>query len=136
MVGKLFGRPGGWRRLAGVLLAALGVTGVTRGQSGPLPAMPVPVAAPTTTTTTMPGAPLVSTEPAAPAPDVQRTGCATCGGGLLGPPSGMGGGCSSCGGCGGSCYPGRKPCDCCVGDDAGPALRLLGGIYECICCPD
>src|SRR5262249_41658842 len=74
---------------------------------------------------------------------IQQVGCATCGGGLLGPGPGMGGSCGpgGCGGggcgdgCGGPCYPGRYPCDCCAAPE-GKCLATLYGIYQCICCPD
>src|SRR5262249_12662330 len=35
----------------------------------------------------------------------------------------------------GTCYPGKKPCDCC-GEARSKCGRLFCGIYECICCPD
>jgi hypothetical protein len=38
-------------------------------------------------------------------------------------------GCPSC------CYPGRYGCDCCC-DTKTKFGRLLGGLYECICCQD
>jgi hypothetical protein len=58
---------------------------------------------------------------------VVQAGCSTCGGGLLGPPSGC---CSPNG-----CVPGQlHPCSCC---DANTCFgRFLCGVYECICCPD
>jgi hypothetical protein len=65
---------------------------------------------------------------------VVPAGCSSCGGGLLGlPPPEAGiapeGGCNSC------CYPGRRPCDCCVNSD-NCCGRFFGGLYQCICCPD
>jgi hypothetical protein len=66
---------------------------------------------------------------------VVPAGCSTCGSGLLGAPAPDLGlpGCGN--GCGGPCYPGRKPCDCCCDAD-GRCGRILCGIYQCICCPD
>jgi hypothetical protein len=62
--------------------------------------------------------------------NVVPAGCSTCGSGLLL----GGGGCSSSGGCGSNCIPGRYN-TCCVDNDTWCG-RLFGGIYECICCPD
>src|SRR5262249_54476222 len=60
-----------------------------------------------------------------------HAGCKSCSDGLLNPlPMG-----DEMGGCPTCCYPGRKPCDCCL-DQYGCVGRMLGGIYECICCPD
>jgi hypothetical protein len=74
---------------------------------------------------------------------VTPAGCASCGGGTnygeLGIPAGVvGGGCGSCGsgGCGScGCYSGCKGCGACnFGDNC--FGRCIGGIYECLCCPD
>lgn len=73
---------------------------------------------------------------------VTPAGCASCGGGTrygeLGIPAGVvGGGCNSCGngGCGScGCYSGCGACGSCFGDNC--FGRCIGGIYECLCCPD
>jgi hypothetical protein len=67
-------------------------------------------------------------------PDVVQTGCASCGGGLLGGPAPgyENVGCT----CGGpACVPGRLHCcsACCSDTCCG---KILCGLYECICCPD
>jgi hypothetical protein len=72
---------------------------------------------------------------------VTPVGCASCSGGLLGAPpidlgEGLpGGGCGCGDGCGGPCYPGRKPCDCCC-EGYGPLGRFFCGFYQCVCCND
>jgi hypothetical protein len=105
----------GW--LTGALLWAVGVVGSAAAQPAPGQAEGPP--------------PPPGTAPAD--GGVVPASCSSCGGGLLG--SGAAFTIGGCDGCGGPCYPGRKPCDCCdvptncVG-------RLLFGIYECICCPD
>jgi hypothetical protein len=69
---------------------------------------------------------------------VVQAGCSSCGSSLMG--GSYGSSCSSCGAgssdsCAGGCYPGRQKCDsCCLGD--GFCGRFLGGILECLCCPD
>jgi hypothetical protein len=111
-----------WPALA--LILTLGLSGRSRAEA---PASPAP-----------PGAAVAA---AASPPsgggeakgEIVQTGCASCGGGLVGGPGG--GGCASCGGCGAPCYPGREGCDCCA-DPKTPVGRLFYGIYECICCPD
>jgi hypothetical protein len=69
---------------------------------------------------------------------IEQTGCSSCAKGVLGS-HGPSQGCSSCGngGCGNGncCYPGYEPCDCCF-DQTNVFTRVIGGIYECICCPD
>ena len=89
-----------------------------------------------------PGAPTVSPIPTeAPAGGVVPAGCASCGAGLLGTPAmdvaevHVGGGCGCGDGCGGPCYPGRKPCDCCC-DKGGHLGNLFCGFYNCVCCND
>jgi hypothetical protein len=75
-------------------------------------------------------------------PQVVQAGCSSCSSGLLGGNYGSScSSCSSCGGgssdgCAGGCYPGRQKCDscCCFGD--GFCGRFLGGLFECLCCPD
>jgi hypothetical protein len=74
-----------------------------------------------------------------PPPNVKADGavvpasCSSCGGGLIGSFATGSFGCGD--GCGGCCYPGRKPCDCC--DVPNNCVgRLFYGVYECICCPD
>jgi len=37
--------------------------------------------------------------------------------------------------CAGGCVPGRRRCDCCF-DQSTYVGRILGGLYDCICCPD
>lgn len=71
---------------------------------------------------------------------VTPAGCASCGGGGLmskgeGIPAGVvNGGCgpNGCGSCG--CYSGCKGCACNFGDNC--IGRAIGGMYECLCCPD
>jgi hypothetical protein len=60
-------------------------------------------------------------------PQVKQASC--CGGGLLGGPGDAGYGCGD-----GHCVPGRKPCTWCNYDTV--FGRCLGGLYDCICCPD
>jgi hypothetical protein len=63
-------------------------------------------------------------------PNVKKAQCC---GGLLGPMlSGHGGGGGSC--ANGKCVPGRQNCSWCNYDTVWG--RLIGGIYDCICCPD
>lgn len=101
-------------------------------------------------------------EPSGPGPalEILQVGCDTCGSGLAGglrapdlPPYGGGGdfvlprptlgpqppvgdpGCVDCGeGCCTNCVPGRRPCDPNVATSV--LGRFVGGIYNCICCPD
>jgi len=123
--------PGGFTRwAAAALLWAVGTTGAAFAQTPPAPAVSTAVPAPAVTTTT--------TE----TPAVVPAGCSSCSKGLAPgldalPTFGGEGGCASCGdgGCGGGCYPGRYPCDCCL-DESTCCGRILGGIYRCICCPD
>lgn len=75
--------------------------------------------------------------------EIILTGCASCGGSdLLSPSYGGGGGCVGCGGADGlgscaaaPCYPGAKPCDCCIEPD-NCFGKLFFGFYHCVCCPD
>ena len=74
---------------------------------------------------------------AAPSQDIQveRTGCATCGGfhsSLDGP---LLHGCLTCGG-GPSCVPGRKPCNSPYLDCETTIGAFCQRLYECLCCPD
>jgi hypothetical protein len=70
-------------------------------------------------------------------PMVQQTSCSSCGLSAYGGIGSFGfGGCSSCGN-GGTCYPGRKPCDlgCMAGSDT-IAGRFFGCLCQELCCPD
>jgi hypothetical protein len=68
-------------------------------------------------------------------PNVQQAGCASCGRGLLGAPGDFYVGPSSNDPCAGGCVPGRRRCDCCFNEDTYIG-RFIGGLYDCICCPD
>jgi hypothetical protein len=68
-------------------------------------------------------------------PNIQQAGCSTCGRGLIGGPGDFYRGPGSTDACAGGCVPGHRPCDCCF-DQSTYVGRLLGGLYECICCPD
>ena len=68
-------------------------------------------------------------------PQVQQAQCASCGRGLLGGPGDFYMGPGSTDPCAGGCYPGRRRCDCCFSQDTYVG-RLIGGLYDCICCPD
>jgi hypothetical protein len=59
-------------------------------------------------------------------PNVKKAQCC---GGLLGPLFGGGGSCAN-----GKCVPGRQNCSWCNYDTVWG--RLIGGIYDCVCCPD
>jgi hypothetical protein len=132
MSGTLFGGAGRGRlgAAAGLFLWAAGLAGPLAAQAPSLAKAP-PAASPGTPI------PTVST-----GGGVEQAGCASCSSGLLGAPGpdistvhpGDGGGCGG-DGCGGPCYPGRKPCDCCC-DGEGPCGHFLCGLYQCICCPD
>jgi hypothetical protein len=107
---------------------ALAAIGTLFWLAVPVVAQPVPGFHPT---------PAVVDATAAPSsadPQVTQASCAACAGGVLGAPAPDFAGCAD-GCCSGLCYPGRKPCDCCVDSDSFCG-RLFGGIYECICCPD
>jgi hypothetical protein len=106
----------GW--VTGALLWAAGV-------AGPAVAQPFPYASD--------GPPPVPPPGAKADGGVIQAGCSTCNSGRLGPYSL--GPVAGCDGCGGMCYPGRKPCDCCEVPTSCVG-RLCYGIYECICCPD
>src|SRR5438270_5007915 len=87
--------------------------------------------------------------PAPPAdPAVTQASCPACSGGLFN--GAVGSGCSSCGqgidvgpwepshgpgGCGACCYPGRLKC-CGCGDCNTWWGRIVGGLADCVCCPD
>ncbi len=120
----------GWFRVAAVLVAVC-----STGPAGAQPT-PTPPAGPASPAAT--NAVAVSPSTAAPEGSILQTGCSTCGGGLLGgtlgPPVG---GCSSCGSgrCDNGCYPGRPPY-CRDGCNDTFCGRVIGGIYDCICCPD
>lgn len=62
---------------------------------------------------------------------VVQAGCASCGSSLFGP---LTPGCASCGG-GAECVPGQFHTCSCVDSDSALG-RLIGGFYQCICCPD
>jgi hypothetical protein len=120
MNGKQFRKQQGcFRRwLTGVLLWTAGVAGPAAAQPAPGPTDGPPPVPP----------PGVKSDNG-----VVQASCSTCSGGLFGPYASAPGGCYD--GCGGSCYPGRKPCDCC--DVPNNCIgRLCHGVYECICCPD
>ena len=68
-------------------------------------------------------------------PHVEQAGCASCGRGLLGGPGDFYMGPGSTDPCAGGCVPGRRRCDCCF-DQSTYVGRILGGLYDCICCPD
>jgi len=68
-------------------------------------------------------------------PHVEQAGCASCGRGLLGGPGDFYMGQGSTDPCAGGCVPGRRRCDCCF-DQSTYVGRILGGLYDCICCPD
>jgi hypothetical protein len=120
-------------RAAGALVLALvGWTGITHAQTGSAKGME-PADKVVVADKRVPTADSVM-----PTGDIQQVGCSTCGSGLMGGSGGAaygGGGCGS-GDCAAGCYPGRKPCDCSgiFGDTA--FGRAVGGLYECICCPD
>src|SRR5262249_4090772 len=134
MSGKSYRRLSGWfaRCVAGATLLTAGLSGALRAQSEPL----FPPAAANQPALFSP-APAAEATGAAPADGgVVQTGCSSCGRRLcggnvdsLGP---GGGGCATCGT---GCYPGRKPCDCCFPGNTCVG-RFIGGLYECICCPD
>jgi hypothetical protein len=68
-------------------------------------------------------------------PNVQQAGCPSCGRGLLGAPGDFYVGPNSNDPCAGGCVPGRRKCDCCFNEDTYVG-RFLGGLYDCVCCPD
>jgi Putative MetA-pathway of phenol degradation len=68
-------------------------------------------------------------------PKVEQAGCASCGRGLVGGAGGEYMGLGSTDPCAGGCVPGHRRCDCCISQDTYIG-RLVGGLYECICCPD
>lgn len=68
-------------------------------------------------------------------PNVTQAGCASCGRGLLGGPGEFYMGPGSTDSCAGGCVPGRRKCDCCFNEDTYFG-RFVGGLYDCICCPD
>jgi hypothetical protein len=118
-----------WQMLAVVWSVGMGTFGAASAQTNPSPLQAPKELSPA-------GADKVVPPDAAPTENpIQQVGCSSCGG-LLGKPSfGMG----PCGpsGCGGSsCVPGRTGdfCDGCLHDTW--VGRCLGGIYDCICCPD
>ncbi|HZU35535.1 MAG TPA: transporter [Gemmataceae bacterium] len=120
MNGKRFSeqRPGLRRWLTGVLLWTASIAGPAAAQpvSGPGDGPP-PVPPPTSKIDS----------------GVVPASCSTCGGGLVGPYTCGVSGCWD--GCNGTCYPGRKPCDCC--DVPNNCIgRMFYGVYQCICCPD
>ncbi len=61
-------------------------------------------------------------------PNVKKASCTGCGG-LLGPMLSGGGSCAN-----GKCVPGRQNCSWCNYDTVWG--RIIGGLYDCICCPD
>lgn len=68
--------------------------------------------------------------------NVDPANCASCGNKLRSNPGGGYGGCSSCGG-GGQCIPGRANCGGSMSScNEHYMCRLIGNLYECICCPD
>lgn len=90
------------------------------------------------------GGVVTANTPAGPTPAAANTGgviqagCASCsnpvlnGPPLAGPVGFVPGDCPTCG-CGGCCFPGRRPCDCPCDGFWG---KCFGGLYQAICCPD
>ncbi len=123
---------GYWKRfchrwLGGAMLFAAGTISSAHAQST-LPA-------PSKSGATLPNVqsmPLTATsQEAVPAPDLKE--------GLPPPtvaaPVSAAAGCASCGGCDGQCVPGRFE-DCCGCNSTTVFGRILGGVYQELCCPD
>jgi len=135
-------------RLAGIATVLLaGWTVSAQAQTTPSPSQGVlgvwtdngaaakPATSAGTTTEPLPG---LAGNAAAPVidPNVEQVGCPTCGRGLLGGPGDVYVGPGSTDACAGGCVPGRRRCDdCCFNQDTYFG-RILGGLYDCICCPD
>jgi hypothetical protein len=122
MVGLISSQGRGWPRarwspaLAATLMAALAAPALAQNTLPP-PA-PVPVVKPGEGQPP----PVIAPIPGA-VPGLLPSAESDCG------PGGCAGGCNGC------CYAGRRPCDCCLNSD-NCVGRFLGGLYECICCPD